>query len=121
VVEKVLRPLLAYADAGSFDSVRLAPHCAQDDRGINLAAFEGATQKRAIRRDCSLRVVVTEVTDRLVLATFTLEIFEIHNPASVRQHMEEQAQSYKQFHLCTPWNYRALFTPGSQCDPSAPR
>src|SRR5882672_8428546 len=34
ILEKVLRGAVPPSDTGSFDSVRLAPHCAQDDRGL---------------------------------------------------------------------------------------
>ena len=37
----------------------------------------------------SLWVVASEVTDWLVLTSFTVEIYEIHHPAAVRQHMQE--------------------------------
>jgi hypothetical protein len=66
--------------------------------GLCLTA-EDAGELNCPRLDChaeasqwpgySLWVVITEVANRLVLATFALEICEIHNPASVRQNMQE--------------------------------
>ena len=59
-----------------------------DDLVIPLRLME-AKRMRAIRRGYSPGVVVTEVADGLVLATLTPEVCEIHNPASVCQHMQE--------------------------------
>jgi len=73
---------------GSFRFVRLAPHFGQDDRRIKLPTF-GCHAEASQWPGYSLWVVVTEVANRLVLAAFALEICEIHNPASVRQNMQE--------------------------------
>jgi len=73
---------------GSFRFVRLAPLFGQDDRRIKLPTF-GCHAEASQWPGYSLWVVVTEVANRLVLATFALEICEIHNPASVRQNMQE--------------------------------
>jgi hypothetical protein len=64
------------------------PHFGQDDRRIKLPRF-GCHAEASQRPGYSLWVVVTEVANRLVLAAFALEICEIHNPASVRQNMQE--------------------------------
>jgi len=80
--------LPAAAVLGSFRFVRLAPHFGQDDRRIKLPTF-GCHAEASQWPGYSLWVVVTEVANRLVLAAFALEICEIHNPASMRQNMQE--------------------------------
>jgi len=83
---KVETFLPAATALGSFRFVR--PHFGQDDRRIKLPTF-GCHAEASQWPGYSLWVVVTEVANRLVLAAFALEICEIHNPASVRQNMQE--------------------------------
>jgi hypothetical protein len=54
VVEKLLRAVVLQADAGSFDSVRLGPHFAQDDT-LRESAFFSVLSRYAT--DCFLAVV----------------------------------------------------------------
>jgi hypothetical protein len=82
---------LETADKRKFETFLTAatvPHFGQDDRRIKLATF-GCHAEASQWPGYSLWVVVTEVANLLVLAAFALEICEIHDPASVRQNMQE--------------------------------
>jgi hypothetical protein len=80
--------LFGFAQGRLSTPFQLAPHFGQDDRRIKLPTF-GCYAEASQWPGYSLWVVVTEVANRLVPAAFALEVCEIHNPASVRQNMQE--------------------------------